>query len=521
MKAALLLLSGPARRMRALLAAGIAAGAAQAAGPATTPVRPGPEDLLVSARVAQADGRRLFRTIRSALAAVRPGGRILVAAGVYRENDLPLVPGVALYGGFDPSFGRRDIVRYATVIDGGGRGRLLRCAEGAVVDGFRLEGGAARGPGGAMLCDGLSPELTNNVWQRNRTLAPAEWKPRHLHEDAYDGGAVACLNGCRAVIRANLFRGNWTEIGRGGAVAAVRAAPRILENVFFDNQAGLKDPMRSSDGGAASLYDRSHAEFAGNVVLGNRALNRNDAGGLFVALWSAPRIARNVFAGNYGDDDGGALFVGGQKHHYDTPLDPLPPPAEFTVRIEGNVFAGNRNAGRNSGAFRITMESRVVLAGNLTADNEGVYFQRSEVRSFGNVYLDDVRVTETKAGLQGYLFRGDRFGRGFSSDVAVREEAPVHRRAASDEAESAAVTVFVENARYEPETAMTLVELRGPFRAEWRGRALRCGDRWGVMESGEGRRARLWGEPAHCRSLRILPGRPGEPAAPGSGIGGR
>jgi hypothetical protein len=507
-----------ARRTPALVAAAVVAVAAQAAGPATTPIRPGPEDLLVSPGTARAEGRRLFGTLRSALAAARPGRRILVAAGIYRENELPLVPGVALYGGFDPSFRQRDIVRYATVIDGGGRGRLFQCAEGAIVDGFRLQGGAARGPGGAILCDGLSPELSNNVWQGNRTLAPAGWKPRYLHEDAHDGGAVACLNGCRALIRANLFRGNRTEIGRGGALAAVRAAPRILENVFFDNEAGLKDPMRSSDGGAVSLYDRSHAEFAGNVVLSNRALNRNDAGGLFVALWSAPRIAGNVFAGNYGDDDGGALFVGGQKHHYETPLDPLPPAEVFTVRIEGNLFAGNRNSSGNSGAFRITMESRAVLARNLTVENEGVYFQRSEIRALGNVFLDDVRVTETKAGLGGYLFRGNRFGKGFSSDVPVAEEASVHRPAGPEEPELAAVAVFLESARRAPELGMTIVELREAFRTEWRLRVLQCGDRWAVMESGEGRRARLWGELGGGHSLRILPA---APAAPGGGIGER
>ncbi len=481
---------------------------AAAPGPATVPVTPSPGDLFVARRAggAEGDGSRAqpFSTIRAALEAARPGQRILVAAGGYSEYDLPLRPGVSLYGGFEAGSWRRDIARFGSVIDAGGKGRIFVCADGARVDGFVLRGGAARGHGGAVDCDGQSPEFSNNVWTGNKTLAPAGWKPKNLHEDAYDGGAVACRNGCRAVIRSNLFARNATEIGRGGAVAAIRAAPRIAGNVFFDNDAGLIDPMRSSDGGAASLYDRSHAEFTGNIVLHNRALNRNDGGGLFVALWSAPLIARNLFAGNYGDDDGGALFVGGQKHHYDTPLDPLPPAADFTVRIAENVFAGNRNASRNSGAFRITMESRVVFSGNLTTENEGVYFQRSEVQAESNLFMDDVRVTETKAGLAGYVFRRNRFTRGFTSDVPVVQEDNAHGREASQGAKGEE-TVFFDSARYDPDAFLTTVALLQPYRPEWTMRAAQAGDRWCVVQGGGGREARVWGDVSRWRSMRLLP----------------
>lgn len=480
---------------------------AAAPGPATIPVTPAPDDLFVARQASggKGDGARArpFSSIRAALAAARSGQRILVAGGVYAEHDLPLRPDVSLYGGFEPGSWRRDIFRHATVIDAGGRGRLFVCASGAQVDGFVLRGGAVRGYGGAVDCDGQSPEFSNNVWTENRTLAPSGWNPKHLHEDAHDGGAVACRNGCRAILRSNLFVRNATEIGRGGAVAAIRAAPRLEDNVFLDNDAGLIDPMRSSDGGAVSFYDRASGHFTGNIVLANRALNRNDGGGLFVALWSAPFIARNIFAGNYGDDDGGALFVGGQKHHYDTPPDPLPPAAAFTIRIEDNVFAGNRNSTRNSGAFRITMESRVRFERNVTLENEGVYFQRSEVLAAGNTFLDDVRVTETKDGLGAYVFRRNRLARGFASDVPLVEEDNLRGREAARAAGEE--TVFFDSARYDPRTFLTTVILAQPYRREWTLRLAQSGDRWSVIQGGAGREARLWGDLSRWRSVRILP----------------
>jgi len=138
-----------------------------------------------------------------------------------------------------------------------------------------------------------------------------------MHETANDGGAIAVLNGAAPAIEHNLFARNHTENGRGGAVACDQeASPRIVGNVMVQNISGLNDPMRSSDGGALSIYDHSNALVADNIIAANRTLNNNDAGGIFVALWSQPLIERNVIVGNTSSDDAGGLFIGGQKHHY-------------------------------------------------------------------------------------------------------------------------------------------------------------------------------------------------------------
>jgi hypothetical protein len=143
------------------------------------------------------------------------------------------------------------------------------------------------------------------------------------------------LNGASPQIENNLFVGNTTEVGRGGAVACHgKASPAIVRNVFLSNEAGQKDPMRSSDGGAISAFDHSHPEIRENLVIGNKALSRNDGGGIFVALWSSPVISGNLIVGNSATDDAGGLFVGGQEHRYGVPLDPVPPAAHFLVRVD-------------------------------------------------------------------------------------------------------------------------------------------------------------------------------------------
>src|SRR5262249_23695886 len=139
----------------------------------------------------------------------------------------------------------------------------------------------------------------------------------------------------------NLFTRNRTENGRGGAIACDHeASPRIVGNVIVQNIAGLNDPMRSSDGGGISIYDHSNPLVRQNVIAANRTPHNNSAGGVFIALWSSPSIKENWILGNLSSDDAGGMFIGGQKHHYGTPLDPIPPAGNFLVRVAGNTIMG-------------------------------------------------------------------------------------------------------------------------------------------------------------------------------------
>jgi len=334
---------------------------------------------------------------------------ILVSQGVYTQPTFALKPHVELFGGYAFPGGKRDVIGTPSILDGEDRRRIALGADNARLDGFHLVRGRIRGKGAALLCDATSPVVANCVFRANRTLIPENWDPPLIHETGNDGGAVMILNGSRARIENCFFFENSTECGRGGALSVDRAAnPIIAHNVFANNRAGLDDPMRSSDGGGVSIFDWSDGEFVGNLVINNEALANNDAGGIFVALWAAPLITDNVFVGNVAGDDAGGLFIGGQEHRYGTPLDPYPPAEAFDVIVERNILAGNTNASHNSGASRITMESRVQLTDNIIARNDGgLYLQRSEVIAKHNTVWQDWRFLEDKETLGPSLFTGN------------------------------------------------------------------------------------------------------------------
>lgn len=361
----------------------------------------------------------LARPFASITAAIEAAGRpavnqrvaVLVSAGRYIQPTLALKPRVDLYGGFAAPGGERNLFLHATYLDGREQTRLAIGADDTRLDGFHLVNGRVRGKGAAILCDGVSPVIAHCVLSNNRTLTPENWNPPLLHETAHDGGAIMALNGSAVRIEHCLFYANTTECGRGGAFAADRAAiPQIVASVFANNRAGLDDPMRSSDGGAISFFDWSRGEIADNVVVANEALTRNDAGGVFVALWSSPRIVRNVIVANEAGDDAGGLFLGGQEHRYDGPLDPYPAAERFDIAVEGNVFIGNTNASRNSGAMRVTMETRARFTNNLITGNAGgFYLQRSEIVAERNTVWQEWQFLEDKPSLGPSRFVGNIF----------------------------------------------------------------------------------------------------------------
>jgi hypothetical protein len=81
------------------------------------------------------------------------------------------------------------------------------------------------------------------------------------------------------------------------------------------------------------------------------------------------------------------------------PLDPIPPPERFLVRIIGNIIIGNENPSHNSGAARITMQSRAELRGNVIARNDtGLYLQTSAVEARNNTVVEPLLlVNDSKA----------------------------------------------------------------------------------------------------------------------------
>ncbi len=461
---------------------------------------------------------RPWRTIRRALEACGDASAarryaVKVAAGSYAEGTIALRPYVELYGGFDPSTWKRDLFTHAAVLEGRGQERVLLGADHAVLDGFHVRGGAVRGPGGGVLCAGTSPIIRNNLFTENRTLAPQPWNPRHWHETANDGGAIACLAGSRPRIEQNLFVGNQTEIGRGGALAYSRAGGRLAANVFWANTAGIADPMRSSDGGAISIWDWSDPEVEGNLVIENRAVARNDGGGIFVALWSSPILSRNLIVGNYADDDGGGLFVGGQKHHYDSPPDPMPSAENYLVKILANVIAGNASLGAASGALRVTMESRILFANNILDENLGpARFQRSEVTVVHNTFLTPVTYEELRNNFRPPVFANNIFRRGFQAEKGVTVTYSNVSAQVDGEGNFTAPPGFLQDevqvvavrTAYRRERFQTEIEAQGDWRQAV-GRVARAGGRWTAVAGGGCGRLWVWGDFSRERVFEFLP----------------
>jgi len=435
---------------------------------------------------------------------------VLVAAGTYGGKTLTMKAHIDLFGGFESSRWTRNILKNRTTLDGEEQRRVIIGASDSRLDGFHIARGLVRGRGAAMMCERASPEISNNVFIKNRTLAPLPWNPKNIHELANDGGAVMCLDHASPRIEHNLFADNSTENGRGGALACHQhASPRIAENVFLKNVSGRGDPTRSSDGGALSAFLYSNPEILDNIVVGNRSLHSNDSGGIFVALWSSAVITGNIIVGNEGGDDGGALFIGGQEHRYDQPLDPVPSADQFRVKVSGNVIMGNWQGpqGKNSsGAMRVTMESRALIENNIIAENPGgLHLQRSELVLRNNTILDDLGYIEEKATvapgilvnniLRGHVsiqnkatldycnVKGGFLGKGnFDADPGFVD----------DGVKGNVISRVADLGRFV--TKLTVISARlKPH--DLAGRAIRVGEEWSVVQDNAEGSITVWGSP--------------------------
>ena len=456
-----------------------------------------------------------FKTIIKAMDKVTGANRnnpvaILVSAGNYTESEITAIPWVDLLGGFNPENWERDVILNKSVINGIEGKRIMVGANNFKVDGFNFIGAIYKGKGAVIYCDGVSPTISNNLFEKNKTQKPDNWHPKFWHETANDGGALYFTNGADPVITNNVFAGNKTENGRGGAIAcAAKCQPVIRYNVFVDNMTGLNDPARSSDGGAISIFNKCNATIENNYIVGNTALAKNDAGGIFIALWSSAHLENNVLVDNEAGDDAGAIFVGGQEHRYDGPLDPMPSKKDFYVTIVKNTIIGNRNSSMNSGVMRFTMESRGEVSNNVTAFNNGVYFQRSEVAVKNNLFLDNFLFVETKEDLKpGSIIDNVIWGDYVQEVEAIVKGNKIRGKNlnnlnfANDGKELAVISTTKTKGAYNTEVLVTGLNARVD---EWVGRVAKSGAKYGIIKSSTGNTLSIWGNFESVDHLSILP----------------
>lgn len=429
---------------------------------------------------------------------------VLVASGKYGGETIQLKEYIDLYGGFNKLNWERDIFANASILSADKGKQLFIGADNCLIDGFNIRNNEFRGKGAAFYCNGTSPTITNNVFFRNKTLIPENWKPKYRHLVANDGAGLYAENGASPVIKDNLFYENSTECGRGAGIALHKNCGGIISgNVFKNNVVGLNDPERSSEG-AVSVFDWSNPIIENNLFLNNSALAANDAGGLFVALWSAPKIKGNIFVNNSATDDAGALFVGGQEHRYDSPLDPIPPKEKFFVEIDRNLFVANSNSSRNSGAFRVTMESRGSFTNNICAYNTGAYFQRSEIGIYNNTLLENFILIETKEGLGKSFVSNNIIWGELNIDAPAEISNNNSRKEITGKDNISKDPLFIKDSfRIEPiltpfnnmnQTTSLLVSNSEYKENELAGRVVKAGNKWSVIKSNKRNSIEVWGD---------------------------
>lgn len=304
-----------------------------------------------------------FATIQNALESIQRAGdenryAILVAGGKYQSSELGMKEHVDLFGGFDRDW-KRDIFANATVLDAQHSGRVIRGADHSRLDGFIITNGRSKSPGGAIICEHVSPVISNNIIRGNATVEPESFRRDMIHQRGTDGGAIAILTGSNTVVRNNVICENTTGIGNGGGIYIWNESkPHIISNVMCNNRTGLsgepgKEGSRSSNGGGIAVSKDCQPQIIGNVIAMNTVADNSDAGGIYLEYDANAHVKGNWIVGNFGQDDGGGMYV--MKNS-----EPV---------VEYNVFAGNRNTTDGSGGIRLSKEGRMRASHNLFAGN--------------------------------------------------------------------------------------------------------------------------------------------------------
>jgi len=322
-----------------------------------------------------------WKTLTYALSVLKNGCQsrkyaVLVASGTYDAGTIIMKEYVDIYGGFSPRSWKRDIFKYATILDGCRVRRVVVGANHSRIDGFTITRGLARSHGGGIICDDTSPIISNNFITDNFVLEPKDFNYHRIHQEGGNGGGIACLYNALPTIRNNVIFRNKTSVGCGGGIAffgwarkagmpdpviknnRIKGGDRALveNNVIIDNIAGINDihRTRSSNGGGISCAYEARPIIRNNIIAGNRAKGLSDAGGIYCEYFSYPTIVGNWIVGNICDDDGGGIYT----MRLGEPI------------LGNNIIAGNFSMNGGVGGIRLSKEGRACIINNLIVYNQ-------------------------------------------------------------------------------------------------------------------------------------------------------
>jgi hypothetical protein len=460
---------------------------------------------------------------------------VFVEAGTYLAVRLSPPSNVDLYGSFSADWKSRDVVAQPSVLDAQGEGPILIAADKSRIDGFKITGGKHDGSGGAIVCKGVSPTISNSIITGNRTIHTPVIKPETLHIKAHEGAAIAVTDGASPQIVNNLIFNNTTDVGDGGAIIVRGGSnPTIARNVIAGNQTGLTDTTmydgkvgsRSSNGGAISISDTCAPIIESNILALNRAHNTSDGGAIYIEYEAMPHIKGNWFAGNTTSDDGGHIYVRGL-------VDNSPATGKGPL-IEGNIFAGSRvfHDGRKLDKFDeaifLSKAGRARIKGNLfTGQGSAVGVANSIMTLEDNVIVNnegagvyvDLRVEKVPlSSVSGNIIWGNKE----SQYTTQRTVSPVPtvtnniiQGGYEGQGNRGDDPKFVDDSEklratgklYDPGRCLTAIHLSNSPSKLLAGRLVNVGKQWSVIHSSSGGSAIVvWGEITDGASEIFVPG---------------
>ena len=481
-----------------------------------------------------------LKTLETALAKIgdaSPTNRVavLVSEGRYRVIRLGMKSYVDLYGSFAADhWEQRDLYQNSSVLDATGDGPVVIGADRSRLDGFQITGGKHDGSGGAIICNGVAPVISNNFITGNCTIHSPFVKLETLHTVGHEGGAIAVLGGSTARIENNLIYDNRTDVGDGGGIAVRgRSKPKISRNVIVGNLTGLTDTTmydgkvgsRSSNGAGISVSDSCAPEISANIIVLNKSLNTSDGGGIYVEFEATPHIQGNWLVGNTTSDDGGAIYVRGLPDNTS--------PKGNGPLIEGNIFAGNRvyHIGRKRDDFDeaifLSKGGRATILGNLFTGQRSAVGNSSSVmtlthntivnNSGDGVYVD-LRVENVPLStVTGNII----WGNGGKQYTIERAQSPVPKvvnnviqggyegegnrdeepQFIADRLESTILERTIDVFR-----CQTIIKVADDLpEKSLAGRPIKVGRQWSVIHSSGGNQLSVWGEISELSNQLFIP----------------
>lgn len=188
----------------------------------------------------------------------------------------------------------------------GGRGFILNSDQTNedIIDGFTIRNGWAitvspiLTGGGAILCDGTSPQIINCVLTHN---IAGDSVNSTLNSYYADGGAIDCINSSAPIIKNNIITNNFANHTGGGIHFGENSSGIVESNIIDKNK-----NYGCYGGGGIALVLLSNPRIINNQITNNtsRYYAVGGYGGGIICMNSDPFIVNNTIANNSTLNDG-------------------------------------------------------------------------------------------------------------------------------------------------------------------------------------------------------------------------